>query len=75
LMFASNAFFPVNLMPNWLQPVANANPTSYTVDAVRRLIIDSGSLNNLAVDFAYVGAFAVILTVISIVLSWKFLNK
>jgi ABC-2 type transport system permease protein len=74
-MFASNAFFPVNLMPNWLQPVANANPTSYAVDAVRRFIIYSGGLNNLAVDFAYVGTFAVVMTAISIVLSWRFLNK
>ena len=75
LMFASNAFFPVNLMPNWLQAVANANPTSYAVDAVRRFIIDSGSLNNLAVDFAYVGAFAVILTANKHRALWKFLNK
>ncbi len=75
LMFASNAFFPISLMPNWMQAIANANPTSYAVDAVRRFIIDSGSLNHLAVDFAYVGAFALILTTISIVLSWRFLNK
>jgi ABC-2 type transport system permease protein len=63
------------LMPNWLQPVANANPTSYAVDAVRRFIIDSGSLNKLAVDFAFVGIFALIMTTISIVLSWRFLSK
>jgi ABC-2 type transport system permease protein len=75
LMFASNAFFPISLMPNWLQAVANANPTSYAVDAVRRFIIDSGGFSNLAVDFAYVGAFALVLTTISIVLSWRFLNK
>jgi ABC-2 type transport system permease protein len=75
LMFASNAFFPISLMPNWLQAVANANPTSYAVDAVRRFIIDSGGLSNLAVDFAYVGAFALVLTTISIVLSWRFLSK
>ena len=75
LMFASNAFFPVNLMPNWLQPVANANPTSYAVDAVRRFIIDSGGLSHLAVDFAFVGIFALIMTTISIVLSWRFLSK
>jgi ABC-2 type transport system permease protein len=75
LMFASNAFFPISLMPSWLQAVANVNPTSYAVDAVRRFIIDSGNLSNLAVDFAYVGAFALTLTTISIVLSWRFLSK
>jgi ABC-2 type transport system permease protein len=75
LMFASNAFFPVKSMPDWLQAVANANPTSYAVDAVRRFIIDSGGLSNILVDFAYVGAFALTLTTVSIVLSWRFLNK
>jgi hypothetical protein len=29
----------------------------------------------LAFDFAYVGIFALVLTVIGIVLSWRFLNK
>ncbi|MDH4123398.1 MAG: ABC transporter permease, partial [Thermoplasmata archaeon] len=29
LLFASNALFPVRLMPDWLQTVANVNPVSY----------------------------------------------
>lgn len=75
LMFASNAFFPINLMPNWLQAVANVNPMSYTTDAVRRLTIFNDGFSKLPLDFAYVGIFAIVLTVISIVLSWRFLNK
>lgn len=75
LMFASNAFFPISLMPNWLQVVANVNPTSYAVDAVRLFIIDSGNLGNLGVDFAYVGGFALVVTIICVVLSWRYLNK
>jgi ABC-2 type transport system permease protein len=39
LMFASSAYFPIENMPNWLQAIANANPISYTIDAVRRLMI------------------------------------
>jgi ABC-2 type transport system permease protein len=75
LMFASNAFFPINLMPDWLQAVANVNPMSYTTDAVRRLTIFSDGFSKIPFDFAYVGIFAAILMVISIVLSWRFLNK
>ncbi len=41
LMFASSAYFPINLMPNWLKAIANANPISYTIDAVRRLMVFS----------------------------------
>jgi ABC-2 type transport system permease protein len=75
LMFASNAFFPINLMPDWLQAVANVNPMSYTTDAVRRLTIFSDGFSKLPFDFAYVGIFAAVLTIISIVLSWRYLNK
>jgi ABC-2 type transport system permease protein len=75
LMFASNAFFPINLMPSWLQAVANVNPMSYTTDAVRRLTIFNDGFSKLPFDFAYVGIFAAILTIISIVLSWRYLNK
>jgi ABC-2 type transport system permease protein len=75
LMFASNAFFPINLMPSWLQAVANVNPMSYTTDAVRRLTIFSDGFSKLPFDFAYVGIFAALLTIISIVLSWRYLNK
>lgn len=75
LVFASTAFFPANLMPTWLQTVVNANPTSYAIDAIRRFLIDSSGLSNVAVDFLYVGTFAVITTTISIVLAWRYLNK
>jgi ABC-2 type transport system permease protein len=75
LMFASNALFPINYMPDWLQAVANVNPLSYMTDAVRQLLIFNTDYAKLAFDFAYVGIFALILTTIGIVLSWRFLNK
>ncbi len=75
LIFASNTFFPISVMPSWLQTVANANPTSYAVDAIRRLTIDSGGLGNLAVDFEFLGVFALIMTTLSIILSWRFMNQ
>ncbi len=76
LTFASSAFFPIDKMPGWLQAVANVNPISYTIDGMRQLLIfDSINYTQLALDFAFVGIFATILTTIGIVLSWRFLNK
>lgn len=75
LMFASSAYFPINLMPNWLQAIANVNPISYTIDAVRRLMIFSDGYGRLAVDFGFVGIFAIVVTAICIMLSWRYLNK
>jgi ABC-2 type transport system permease protein len=76
LTFASSAFFPIGYMPGWLQTIANVNPISYTIDGMRQLLIfDSINYTQLALDFAFVGIFATILTSIGIVLSWRFLNK
>ncbi|MCL5949845.1 MAG: ABC transporter permease, partial [Candidatus Bathyarchaeota archaeon] len=44
LMFASSAYFPIAQMPSWLQAIANVNPISYTIDAVRRLMVFTDGL-------------------------------
>jgi ABC-2 type transport system permease protein len=75
LLFASNALFPTKIMPTWLQDVAKVNPVSYACDAARQLLIGATGMNSLLVDFAVLIAFAAILSVIGIVLSWRFLSK
>jgi ABC-2 type transport system permease protein len=75
LMFASSAYFPIDKMPDWLQAIASVNPISYTIDAVRRLMIFSDGFGPLPLDFAFVGGFAVVVTAICVVLSWRYLNK
>jgi len=49
LFFASNALYPVELMPGWLQVINHVNPLSYEVDALRGLLV--GTDANLALDF------------------------
>jgi len=38
LTFLSNAFVPVNTLPNWLQVFTNINPISHLITAVRDLV-------------------------------------
>ncbi|MHB1868057.1 MAG: ABC transporter permease [Nitrososphaerales archaeon] len=75
LLMASNALFPVNIMPAWLQDVVKVNPVSYAIDAVRQLMLGATGMSSLAVDFGVMMAFAVILSSLGIVLSWKLLSK
>ena len=76
MMFASNAFYPAKLMPDWLQTVVNVNPLSYTNDAIRQLlIVNTIDYTQLTLDFTYIGIFAVIVATIGIILSWRFLSK
>jgi ABC-2 type transport system permease protein len=49
LFFASNAIYPIGIMPQWLQLVAKVNPLSYMVDGLRALIV-SGNLSSLPFD-------------------------
>jgi ABC-2 type transport system permease protein len=75
LMFASNTFFPISLMPDWMQAIARVNPLSYVTDAVRQLTILPLDSSALMIDFAYLSIFAAVLAAIGIVLSWRYLTK
>ncbi|HYB07181.1 MAG TPA: ABC transporter permease [Nitrososphaerales archaeon] len=76
LLFASNAMLPVSIMPGWLQTVVKFNPVSYANDAVRQMLLGSTTtLAPLWVDFSVLAAFAALLSVLGIVLSWRFLSK
>lgn len=75
LMFASNIFFPIAMMPGWLQAIAKVNPLTYTTDAVRQLLIYNTNYTLLLFDFACIGGFMLIFTSIGFVLSWKYLSK
>ncbi|MBV9351160.1 MAG: ABC transporter permease, partial [Mycobacterium sp.] len=39
LFFASNALYPVDVMPAWLRTLSTINPLSYEVNALRALLI------------------------------------
>lgn len=65
LFFASNAIYPIAIMPRWLQIIARVNPLSYLVDALRDLMIQGGtSAFGLGTDFMVLGAvFAVFIVI------------
>jgi ABC-2 type transport system permease protein len=81
LLFASNAMLPVRTMPSWLQSVVGYNPVSYAVDGVRQMLLGTASapgytvLAPLWVDFGVLAVFAGLLSILGIVLSWRFLTK
>jgi len=64
LFFASNALYPVKIMPPILQEFALVNPMSYVVSAVRSLLI-SGDLSNLPLDLASIAIFDAIMFVVA----------
>jgi ABC-2 type transport system permease protein len=52
IFFASNAIYPLSLMPDWLRAVSHFNPLTYEVDALRSLMLTGGTSEyGLTVDF------------------------
>jgi ABC-2 type transport system permease protein len=43
IFFASNAIYPIDIMPGWLKVVSLGNPLTYEVDALRALMLSGGT--------------------------------
>ncbi len=71
LFFSSNALYPVNNFPVWLQAISTVNPLTYLVNGVRYFAIGSDfvslgteyaySTNDILISFGALVAFAVIM--------------
>lgn len=64
LFFASNALYPVKIMPSWLQALATANPLTYVVSLLRSFLV-TGNFTHLLTDFAVVSGFTLIVIAIA----------
>jgi len=64
LFFASNALYPIQLMPPILREISLINPLSYVVDAVRGLLI-TGDTSGLLLDIAAIAIFDVVMFVLA----------
>jgi len=63
MFFASNAIYPLDLMPGWLRVIAQLNPLTYLIDALRGLMITGGEAAH-----GYLLDFSVLLAVFAILL-------
>ncbi len=69
--FISSAFVPVETMPGWLQPVADANPFTIAVNASRALALGQDATSEVLGTLAWVA----VLTLIAIPLAVKAYNR
>ena len=67
LFFASNAIYPMQIMPHWLQIIAKINPLSYVVELLRGYLIN-GSISGASFDWLILILATVVIQVISAVL-------
>lgn len=60
LLFMSTALTPSPFMPGWIKTVSTFNPISYTVDAVRVLMIDEFTWSTILSAYAVIGLIAAV---------------
>jgi len=66
LFFASNAIYPISIMPDWLKVVAHANPLTFEVDGLRALMVAGArSTFGIANDFLVLLGVLVVLVMLA----------
>ncbi len=66
LFFASNAIYPLALMPGWLRWFARLNPLTYLVDALRGYMIKGGqNIHSFGIDFLIMISVFIVFLVIA----------
>ncbi len=60
LVFASTAFVPLRTMPGWLQPFAEHQPVSATVDAVRALVAGGPTVRPVLKALAWIAGILIV---------------
>ncbi len=64
LFFASNAIYPIDMMPTWPKVISRGNPLTYEVDALRALMVRGGQTSyGIGVDL-------LVLTAITALFVW-----
>jgi ABC-2 type transport system permease protein len=65
LFFASNAIYPIAMMPDWLQFISRINPLTYEVDALRALMLSgTPSSYGVGVDILVLAGITTMLVII-----------
>lgn len=75
LLFASNALYPVSIMPSWLQPFVPWNPVSHATDLARQLLLFETDWALVAGDLVFLAGFAALFAGVGWWMSTRYLSK
>lgn len=62
--FLSGALYPIQSMPSWMKPLAAINPLTYSVDALRAVILRGVIWSALVLDLVIISGFALLMFII-----------
>jgi ABC-2 type transport system permease protein len=71
LLFVSSAFLPLDVLPEWIQVVAVANPITYGVDGIRALMLGQDVMSVFEVT-AFTGLWNTVVPATVVLLGFNF---
>jgi ABC-2 type transport system permease protein len=60
LLFASNALYPIDVLPSWMRWIVLVNPTTYLIDAIRALAFGSPASLPLFLSVSVISIFSIV---------------
>jgi len=70
LLFVSSAFLPLDILPDWIQAVAVANPITYGVDGIRALMLGEDVMSVFEMT-AFTGLWNTVVPAIAVLLGFN----
>jgi ABC-2 type transport system permease protein len=71
LMLTSNAMFPISAMPSWLRVIANVNPLSYAVTAMRTVATEGWIFHQIWLSLLILLTIVLITTSVSVKMFYR----
>lgn len=71
----AGVYYPVTVLPDWLEPLSRILPLTYALDAMRLALLQGYSLYELRFDILILLGFAVVLTPLSFLVFQKALKQ
>ncbi|MGA2972344.1 MAG: ABC transporter permease [Candidatus Bathyarchaeia archaeon] len=66
LYYTSGAIYPLDGFPTWMREISVINPETYAIHALRLLMYNGAGFGAVAGDFAFLGAFTVLMVILSL---------
>jgi ABC-2 type transport system permease protein len=75
MLFLSGIFFPIQMMPSFMQTIAYWLPFTYAIDAIRRIMIFGVGLTAVGVDMLVMISFGIVMLAIAIPAFSRAMNR
>jgi len=75
MLFLSGVFFPIALMPNFMQDISKVIPLTYAITALRQVMVLGAGLGSVSMDLSILIGFGIITLGISVPVFKRVITK